>query len=206
MERNHYIDGSVDTTQCRYNQLNQLTEKTTRDDDGELEQVEHFRYSGDFLTEHEVVDAEGGQILLEKFEYTTGGKMLLHQLENFETGEFFCLKIEYNTAGQRIAERVYDDEDDLLETTWFTEDDKGRLLQTIEEQGRSRKVKDYAYDEQGQNLGYTETNEQGEQVVVVNHQYDAEGNPLHSMVFVNGGGRVTGSQHYTLDYRHEWYD
>ncbi len=205
-EKTHYLDGSIDTTSYLYNQQNQLVEKVTHSEDGENEGVEHFRYSGEHLIEHEIVDGDGERVSIEQFEYSTAGKMLMHQQENDETGEFFRLKVEYDVAGRRIAERFYDDEDNLLETTYFTEGDKGEVLQTIEEQGRSRKVKDFQYDEQGLQLGYTETNERGEQIVVVSHQYDSAGNPLHTLVFVNGGGRVTGSQHYTLDYRHEWYD
>ncbi len=206
VEQTHYLDGSVDATTYRYNQLSQLVEKVTRNEEGEPEAVEHFRYSGEYLTEHEVVDADGERVLMEQFEYTTGGKMIMHQHENEETGEFFRLRVEYDVAGRRIAERIYDDDDNLLETTYFTEREDGKLLQTIEEQGRTKKVKDYAYDDQGHNLGYTETNDQGEQVVVVTHHYDSTGNPVHSLVFVNSGGRVAGSQHYTLDYRYEWYD
>jgi uncharacterized protein YkuJ len=200
----HYIDGSADTTSYAYNQDGLPTEKITINEDDEVEAKETFTYNGKKLIKHEMVDQEENILLSEEFLYDEKGNMVEHIKDDEESGEYFKLVTKYNEDGRKLAEMIYSEDDTLFETTWFEEDSQGRVVQTVEENDRSRRVKNFHFDEKGNNLGYEETNGNGDKMVVVEHLYDPENNTVSSMVFVNGGGRGM-SQHYELNYEYEWY-
>lgn len=201
----HYIDGSADTTSFTYNQDGFLTDKITINDEDEVETRETFAYCGNKLIKHEIVDQEGNILLSEDFLYDEKGKLIEHIKDDEEGGEYFKLVTKYNEDGRKLAEMLYSEDDKLFETTWFEEDSQGRVVQTVEENDRSRRVKNFHFDDKGNNLGYEETNDNGDKMVVVEHLYDPENNTVSSMVFVNGGGRSM-SQHYELKYEYEWYN
>ncbi len=200
----HYIDGTADITTFQYNSEGQVTEKITVDDEGETESIETFTYRDDRLTGHEIVDAEHNRLLYDEYVFDENGKLVQHIRDNEADGEYFKLVFSYNSEGHKLSEALHDYEDNLIETTWFEEDEQRRVVQTVEETSRSRKVKQFRFDEHGNNLGYEETNGNGDKMVVVEHHYDERNNPLSSLVFVNGAGR-TMSQHYELKYEYEWY-
>lgn len=200
----HYIDGTADITTFQYNSEGQVTEKITVDDEGETESIETFAYRDGRLTCHEIVDAEHNRLLYDEYVFDENGKLVQHIRDNEADGEYFKLVFSYNSEGHKLSEALHDYEDNLIETTWFEEDEQGRVVQTVEETSRSRKVKQFRFDEHGNNLGYEETNGNGDKMVVVEHHYDERNNPLSSLVFVNGAGR-TMSQHYELKYEYEWY-
>lgn len=200
----HYIDGSADITSFQYNSDGQVTEKITIDDEGETESIETFSYRDGRLVGHEIVDGEKNRLIYDEYVFDDAGKLIQHIRDNEADGEYFRLVFSYNSAGHKLSEALYDFEDNLIETTWFEEDEQGRVVQTVEETNRSRKVKHFRFDDRGNNLGYEEINANGDKMVVVEHQYDEQNNPQSSLVFVNGAGR-TMSQHYELKYEYNWY-
>lgn len=203
-EVKHYADGSSDITSYRYDSAGILIEKITADDEEEVDAVEKFEYRDNKLTRHEITDAEGNPLLLEEFDYDGKGNLISHIRDDEEAGEYYKMLIKYNEEGQKIAELLHNDEDELVETTWFEMDEKGRIVQSVEESSFSRKVKNFSFDDRGNALGYEETDGKGDKVVVIEHIYDPANNPVSSMVFVNGSGRSAG-QHYELRYEYEWY-
>lgn len=200
----HYIDGSADITSFQYNSDGQVTEKITVDDEGETESIETFSYRDGRLVGHEIVDGEKNRLIYNEYVFDDAGKLIQHIRDNEADGEYFRLVFSYNSEGHKLSEALYDFEDNLIETTWFEEDEQGRVVQTVEETNRSRKVKHFRFDDRGNNLGYEEINANGDKMVVVEHQYDEQNNPQSSLVFVNGAGR-TMSQHYELKYEYKWY-
>jgi hypothetical protein len=200
----HYIDGSADITSFVYNNEGLLAEKITINDEDEVETRETFAYNGNKVIKHEIVDQEENFLLSEEFLYDEKGNLVEHIKDDEDAGEYFKLVTKYNEDGRKLAEMIYNENDTLIETTWFEEDSQGRIVQTVEENSRSRKVKHFRFDNSGNNLGYDETNGNGDKMVVVEHHYDEQNNALSSMVFVNGGGRSM-SQHYELKYEYEWY-
>jgi YD repeat-containing protein len=200
----HYLDGSADVTHYQYNESGLLIEKRTVDDEGTVDSRETFAWDGDRLVTHMLVDADGNQLLREDFKYDEKGNMIEHIKDDDEAGEFFRLVVEYNTEGRKIWEKLYDDRGKLFDTTWFEEDEQGRVVQTVEEDSKSRKVKHFNFDDRGNSTGYEETNGNGDKMVMVEHHFDSDNNPLSSLVFVNGQGQAT-SQHYELRYEHYWY-
>lgn len=203
-EMKHYADGSSDITSFRYDSSGILLEKITADDEGEVDAMEKFEYRESKLIRHEITDGEGNRLMLEEFGFDGKGNMISHIRDDEEAGEYYKMLIKYNEEGQKIAELLHNDEDELVETTWFEMDEKGRIVQSVEESSFSRKVKSFSFDDRGNALGYEETDGNGNKVVVVEHMYDTTNNPVSSMVFVNGSGRNAG-QHYELKYEHKWY-
>lgn len=199
-----YADGSSDITSYRYDSTGILLEKITVDDEKEVDAVEKFDYRESKLTRHEITDSDGNRLLLEEFDYDGKGNLISHIRDDEEAGEYYKMVFKYNEEGQKVAEMLHNDEDELVETTWFELDEKGRVVQTVEESSFSRKVKNFRFDDRGNALGYEETDGKGDTVVVIEHMYDPANNPVASMVFVNGSGRNAG-QHYELKYEYEWY-
>lgn len=204
-EYKHYIDGSKDTTDYSYDANGKLIEKITVDDEGETELREIFQYEGDLLVNHVISDMEGNPLISEEFGYNEKGQIVMQVRDDNETGEYFKLLVEYNESGRKVSERIFDEEDELVETTWFEEDENGRVIQTVEENSLRRHEKHFFYDDHGNGIGYEEVNQNGDKVVVVEHQLGDHTHPVASMVFVHGAGRTPG-QHYELKYEYIWHE
>ena len=204
-EFKHYIDGSKDTTDYAYDDSGKLVGKVTVDEDGETELREVFEYKGEQLVSHVIADGEDNPVVSEEFGYNDKGQVIMQIRNDNETGEYFKLMVEYNEDGRKVSEKIYDEEDELVETTWFEEDENGRVIQTVEENSLRRHEKHFFYDDQGNGLGYEEVNQDGDKVVVVEHQLGEHKHPVASMVFVHGAGRSPG-QHYELNYEYSWYE
>lgn len=201
----HYIDGSKDTTDYSYDDSGKLIEKVTVDEDGETELREVFEYKGDQLVSHVITDGEDNPVVSEEFGYNDKGQVIMQIRDDNETGEYFKLMVEYNEDGRKVSEKIFDEDDELVETTWFEEDENGRVIQTVEENSLRRHEKHFFFDDQGNGLGYEEVNQDGDKVVVVEHQLGEHKHPVASMVFVHGAGRSPG-QHYELKYEYSWYE
>lgn len=204
-EFKHYIDGSKDTTDYSYDPEGKLVEKVTVDDEGETEMREVFQYEGELLVDHVILDGEDNPLVSEEFTYNKKGQVTMHVRNDNQTGEYFKLGIEYNDEGRKTSEKIYDEEDELVETTWFEEDENGRVIQTVEENGMRRHEKRFFYDDNGNGLGYEEVNQNGDKVVLVEHQLGEHKHPVASMIFVHGAGRSPG-QHYELKYEYVWHE
>lgn len=200
-----YGDGSEDITSYVYNDKNQLVEKITKTEEGELEMRETFSYSDGKPVQYEITDCEGERLLYEEFEYNDKGLTTLHIRDSDETGEYFKLQTEYNDAGQKVKEMIFDIDGNLVETTYFEIDEAGNTIHTIAQSGPYRKERKYNFDSRGNDLGYEEINAEGDSTIKVEHQYDTENNPVATTVFINGGGRSM-SHHYALDYQYEWHE
>lgn len=200
-----YGDGSEDITSYVYNNENQLIEKITETEEGEIEMRETFAYSNGKPVSYKVTDCDGEALLCETFEYNDKGLTILHIRDSDETGEYFKLQTEYNDAGQKVKEMIFDIDDNLVETIYFEMNEVGHIVHTVTQSGSYRKERINNFDSRGNDLGYEEINAQGDSAVKVEHQYDTENNPVATRVFINGGARSM-SQHYELDYQYEWYD
>lgn len=203
-EMKHYLDGSADTTTFHYDSEGMLTEKITADDEGEIESRETFTYQNGKLVLHETTEADNELILKEEFDYDSRGNVISHVRNDDETGEFFRLQLTYSPDGHKEKEEIFNDQDQLVETTYFQMDEQGRVIQTTEDSGRSRRIRNFSFDDRGNNLGYEEVTGTGDKLVVVEHLYDPQNNPQSSLIFMNGAGRSQ-SQHYELRYEYEYF-
>lgn len=200
-----YIDGSTDTTTYRYDKDKKLLEKVTVDDEDVTDRHERFTWDDHLLIRHEIIDMEEHPIELDEFKYDEAGNLVEHKRINEETGENYRIVSEYNKSGQKIADLIYDEEDELVEKVCYEHDDHGKVISSIVESPQKNSNTRYFYDEKGNHLGHEEVDDEGTQLVWVEHAYDQENNLTSSTVFVNGRGSGM-SQHYELQYEYEWYD
>jgi hypothetical protein len=200
-----YLDGSVDTTTYEYDDKDRLTRKVTVDEEGITDLQEVFTWNELHLLKHEVFDGENNILAFEEYGYDSNGNITeKHQL-NEETGENQRIVSSYNPANQKIKDDIYDEDDELLETTSYVLDKNGRLVSSAYESSARSSASQYFYDDKGNNLGQEEIDEDGNQVLSIEHQYDDQDNRIGSVVFANGG-TIASSQHYRLKYEYEWYE
>jgi antitoxin component YwqK of YwqJK toxin-antitoxin module len=200
-----YLDGSTDTTVYSYDDQGQLKDKITRDDEGIIDLAEQFSWNGKYLLKHETRDGEGNIVSLEEFRYDEKGNVVEHFQTDEETGENRKTVTAYDAEGRKTGEEVYSEEGDLLEKSTYVLDESGRVVSSEYDSAQKWSTTEYQYDERGNNLGHLETDDEGNQLLSVEHTYDEQNNRLESVIFSNGGTLAT-NQHYKLKFEYEWYD
>lgn len=200
-----YLDGSFDTTTYKYDDQGRLVEKITVDDEGVTDLLEQFSWKDKLPVKRQTVDSEGNITSFEEFVYDDHGNPVEHRQMNEETGENQKTISQFDESKRKINEEIYDDEGDIIEKTAYRFDEKGKLLSTEFESTVKISTTQYTYDDEGNLLGLGETDEDGNQLLLVEHTYDEQNNRLESMVFSNGGSFST-NQHYKLKYEYEWFD
>jgi antitoxin component YwqK of YwqJK toxin-antitoxin module len=200
-----YLDGTFDTTTYKYDEQERLVEKTTVDDEGVTDLLEQFSWKDKQLVKRQTLDPEGNIISLEEFAFDDHGNQVVHQQMNEETGENQKTVSQFDASGRKISDEISDDEGDLLEKTTYQYDETGKLLSAEYESPDKLSTTRYTYDERGNLLALGETDEDGNQLLLVEHSYDEQNNRLESMVF-SGGGNYSTNQHYKLKYEYEWFD
>lgn len=200
-----YLDGSQDTTTYHYDQEGRVTEKVTVDDEGDTDQTEKFTWKEKLLIRHEVKDQEGQVTGLDEFSYNERGLVSEHRRVSEETSEHFKMVTRYDKEGRKSSEALYDEDGDLQTMTRFEYNEQGILISTSLESASKKNTTTYTYDERGNLLGQEEVNEEGHQVVWVEHSYDEGGNLTGTVVFINGRN-ISQSQHYELRYEYEWFN
>ena len=106
----NYQDGSVDTTTCEYDGSGQLVKKTTTTDEGEVEQMETFKWDNGMLAGHEIVNGEG-EILSGTDEVPANPNQT---------------RIVHNEKDQVISEEELDENGEVYMTVNRTYDEAGR--------------------------------------------------------------------------------
>jgi hypothetical protein len=204
-DQKKYIDGSVDTTTYLYDEKERLLEKITVDEDGISDQHEKFTWDDKFLVKHEVTDMEDNIISLDEYVYDSKGNIIEHRQVNEETGENHRIVSKFNDANQKIKDELFDDDDELLETSIYEIDQSGRLISSQFESPQKSSTTQYFYDGRGNPLGQEEIDEEENQILFVEHVYDDQNNRISSSIFSNGG-TLSNNQHYELKYEYEWFD
>ncbi len=204
-DKKKYLDGSEDVTTYNYNENDQLIEKLTIDDEGSTYSREEFTWNEKNLIRHIITDDEDNKVESDEFVYDGNGNVQEHKRINEETGENYKTVSKYNDSNYKTSEKLFNENNVLMESTVFKTDKNGRMLSSITESPQKKSTTSYFYDENGNNLGQEETNEEGNKVLWVEHSYDEQNNLINTVVFINGG-MVSASQHYELTYEYEWYD
>lgn len=200
-----YIDESLDTTQYLYDGNDRLIEKITKDDEGVVDMHEKFTWNEKVLLKHEITDTEENIISLDEFVYDKKGNIIEHQQINEETGDNQKIVSVWDEAGHKISEEIYNEDDELLETTSFEHDETGRVVSASYQSPGKISTTRYVYDASGNLLDQEETDENGNQLLWVQHEYDSQNNRTATTVFINGGTPYN-SQHYELTYAYEWFE
>jgi YD repeat-containing protein len=199
-----YLDGSEDITTYSYDGNGHLTGKLTLDEEGNLYSREEFNWEGNNLTFHRITDTENNETEKEEFKYDQNGNVLEQKRRNLETGENTMIVTEYDQNNRKTGEKLFDGDDNLMESISYTHDQEGTLLGTANVTPQKNSHTRYFYDNHGNHTGQEETDEEGNRLLWVEHTYDDNNDLANSVVFVNGGLMVPG-QHYELNYEYEWY-
>lgn len=204
-DKKKYLDGSEDITTYSYDENDQLSGKLTIDDEGSSYSREEFIWDEKNLIRHIVTDGEENQIEKDEFVYDKNGNVLEHKHINQETGENFKTVSKYNEANYKTSEKLYNEDNVMIESTVFKPDKNGRLLSSTTESQQKKSTTLYSYDVHGNNLGQQETDQEGNRILSVEHSYDELNNLCNTVVFINGG-MATMSQYYELNYEYEWFE
>ena len=196
-ELRHYMDGSFDTVTYSYNDQGLVSKKVTVDPDGDTESVEEFDYSGGNLTRYTLKNEEGEILSERKVMYDEKGNPVeVHEYDGSE-GLSNRKVIEYYPSGNRKETLLYNDAGKLVEKTVMKENEKGQLVQTIEETHSKKNTVNFTFDNEGNIICQEEFDRNGELVSRVNRTYDENQMLLTSDVFIHGAGRGP-SRNYTL--------
>lgn len=204
-EFKHYNDGSFDTTTYEYDNQYRIISKVTMNDEGEIEQKILNEYRDDFLVKTQTFDGENNLVQLDEFKYDEKGNSVEHKKIDNESGTNAFIVTSYNHHGRKKEEITYDEDGDIINETSYTEDEKGRLLNIIEEGSEKDVAIKFTYDEQDNIIHQEELSNQGKQLVSVKREFDKENNLMRSEVYIDGQGQTL-PQHYEVIIEYTFYD
>lgn len=196
-EYKHYMDGTADTIHYTYNGKDELIKKQIVDPDGDTEIVEEFSYTNGMVSHHVVKDGEGELLSEKKIRYNEKGNPV--SIEEYDGSEGASSKkeIEYYPSGNKKHALTYNEDDQLIERILMKEDDKGRLVQVMEETAMKKNTVNFTLNDDGNIVAQEEFDRNGELISKVQRVYDDGKRLLASDVFIHGGGRGL-SRNYTL--------
>jgi YD repeat-containing protein len=203
-EFKHYIDGSVDTTTYQYDKQYRIISKITVNDEGEIEQKVLNEYRDDFLVKTQILDGENNLLQLDEFKFDEKGNSVEHKKVDIESSTNAFIVTSYNNNGRKKEEITYDEDGDIISETSYAEDEKGRLLNIIEESSDKEVAIKFSYDEQDNIIYQEEISNQGRQLVSVKREFDNENNLIRSEVYIDGQGQTL-PQHYEVIVEYTFY-
>lgn len=204
-EFKHYNDGSFDTTNYEYDNQYRIISKVTMNDEGEIEQKILNEYRDDFLVKTQTFDGENNLVQLDEFKYDEKGNSVEHKKIDNESGTNAFIVTSYNHHGRKKEEITYDEDGDIINETSYAEDEKGRLLNIIEEGSEKDVAIKFTYDEQDNIIHQEELSNQGKQLVSVKREFDNDNNLIRSEVYIDGQGQTL-PQHYEVCIEYTFYD
>ena len=202
-EKVHYLDGSYDTLNYIYED-GKFIEKKLVDDEGVLEAVEKYSYSGDNLLRVEKINEEGELVYKHENEYDENGVLKASSVWSSEDGEEYSRDTEYYPNGHRKSEIRYDENERPVEKSVFDEDEKGRII-AITDENTARRISTFLeYNDKGNVIRQTEINMNDELNHEILREYDEEDNPRLTRVRVRLGN-TDAFYHYALIYKYEYW-
>jgi YD repeat-containing protein len=203
-EYKHYTDGSHDTIVYNYDSQHRIISRITSDDEGEVEEKLINEFNGDFLVRTQIFDGDDNLLRSDEFSYNEQGNSVEHKKIDNESGELSVVVTTYNSNGHKLKETHLDEDGDEISETNYMEDEAGRLLSLTEKSAEKTTETRFEYDERGNAVSQVETDEEGNELIVVDREFDDENNILQSEVFVSGQGR-TPDQFYEIKFEYQFY-
>ncbi len=207
----HYADGSKDTITYRYDDQGHLVEKKSEDEDGDVEQMEVFEYHNGLPARKALYDEEltpdgrpeepAEEVL---YTYDDDNRILEEETRNDADG-FYRHKVHvYNDNGHRIAVKVYDEEENLIERVLMDPDDEGRPVRMVEENRKKKNTLNLRYNNKGNIVFQEEYDLKGNLLNTVSRVYDEKGRLLSSEVDIRmplqGAAR-----RYIVEHKYSFY-
>ncbi len=199
----HYADGSKDITEYSYNAAGMVTEKITKDEDGEIEERELLVYKDGNLETRELFES-GKQTLKETFRFDEKGNLIENTSDSVDEGKTRFVH-NYNEDGILEKTLNYNDKNELVGKTVYELNDAGKIVQLNEENPFEKSETKLVYDEHGNAVEQIETNALGEVNNHIIRAYNEYNDVVESKVNVNfHGARI--DQDYILKYEYVYYD
>lgn len=204
-EFRHYMDESCDTITYHYDNEGLLVKKETIDPDGDLESTEEFVYENGVLV-RVIIKDEDGEILSDKKQSVNEQGKPIELLDyDASTGELRKSVNTYYPSGNKKEALVYTGNDQLIEKVMLKEDDKGQIIQVVEETLQRKNTTNFTYDERGNVIYQEEFDRNGEIVSHVKREFDEHNNLYTSQVFIDGSGRGL-SRNYSLRQEYDFFE
>lgn len=197
----HYQDGSVDTTTYSYNQEGKPVEKTTTNDEGEVEMKEVNEYDMGKLVKKEQTE-EGELILRETYHYREDGN--IESSARWTLAEDILFENKFDKKGNIVESKKYDEDRNLLGVTRYDIDENGKVTGMAEETGFGITRTSIEYDESGNPVKQEELDPEGNLLSRIERKFDENGNVTESRVFIDFMGRAV-NQNYLIRYEYEYH-
>ncbi len=203
-EYRHYMDESYDTVNYHYNHEGLLIKKEVYDPDNELENIEEYEYEGKNLIRFVLKDADEDILSEKRMKYDSSGNIL--ELTEYDESEDTTIKKVYGyyPGGSKKEVLTYNEAGKLVEHVYLKEDNKGKVVQLIEETAHKKNTTNFSYDDKGNITNQEEFDKKGETVSRVNRKYNEHNILESSEVFIDGGGRGV-SRNYTMRQEYIFY-
>ncbi len=204
-EYRHYIDGSYDVMEFRYDASGRVVKKILSDDEGVVESTVDYEYNKELLIRESHFDDDGVLELEVHYAYDEEGLLDEKTTRNINDGEEFVRSYSYNDEGFRDAILTYDGAGELVERQLFTLDGQGRPVGVVEENKQKKNSIGMEYDANGNIVFQEEYDLQGNLVSMVRRHYDQEGLFQKSEVTVRNP--ISGiNQQYEVKHIYEFFD
>jgi len=200
-----YQDESFDTTEYHYDESGKLIEKVTIDPDGEPESRKEINYENDLVTREAYFDAEGN--LLEENKYTYDEKGNETEVSRYHAGDGKTIRNEYvyNEEGKRTESYTYNTANEIVAKNLYKEDEKGQLVEIIEQDQFHKNTTVLAYDDKGNMIEQTETNQAGELSSRILRKFNSNNNLEEVAVTIDRHGAGL-NQNYMIHYDYEYFE
>ncbi len=198
-----YADDSKDRVDYRHDQQGRVIEKTTVDSDNEIEAREIMEWKENLLLKKQVHEF-GEMVLEEKNEYDEEGKLTQNIKWTSEEGKT-TIEYHYDEKKQLIKTLTYDNNDKLINKTRYLYNEAGKVIQADFESARNKNSTIITYDDRGNAIEQSETNEQGEINNRALRKFNEYGDVIETSVIIDFHGQGI-NQEYILNYEYEYFE
>ena len=199
-----YQDETFDTTDYIYNNEGNLIEKITFDSDGEMESCkEILSENGNKISE---INFDSEKNVLKKISYKYNEKGDEVEVVNYDAVEDITVRTEYvfDENGIRSETLTYNTNNVIVEHNFYTENEKGQLIELIEDDQFKRSITVFSYDEKGNMIEQLETNETGEINQRLARKFDENNNLTEVAITIDRHGQGL-NQNYMIQYVYEYF-
>jgi len=203
-EFRHYTDGSFDTIQYQYNDQGLLKFKETIDPDDERESTEAYEYENGLLSHYLMHDADGDIVSEKNWIFDEKGNVIEYREYDGMEGGTTRKTTEYYPSGSKKEILTYNQDEQLIEKVLMTENEKGQLIEVLEENVTRKNTTRFSYDNEGNIVAQEEFDRDGNLVSRVQRTFDEQKKLLTSDVFIDGIGRGL-SRNYSLRQEYSYF-
>jgi YD repeat-containing protein len=198
----HYADGSKDRIQYDYDGNGNLIIKTTLDSEDQVEIKEMLEWENKKLLKKRVYEYD--ELVLEETNvYDENGNRFEESKWTPEDGKTRSVYF-YNVKNELIKSLSYNSQDKLISKTLYDYDESGKPVKAEYESVRSKSSTHIIYDERGNAIEQTETNELGEINNKAIRKYNERNEVVETSVIIDLHGRGL-NQEYVLSYDYTYF-